>query len=83
MYLHVYLSCMSCHSLSLSHILGKLPLVPAGDDSTIPWNMHGRKAACYPRGMCDRQGSPGSGSPLFYINSWAMMWPVDYKKVEK
>jgi hypothetical protein len=66
----------------LSLILGKLPLVAAGDDSTIPWNMHGSKAACYPRGVCDRQGSPGSGSPLFYINSWAMIWPVDYKKVE-
>jgi len=67
----------------LSHILGKLPLVPAGDDGTIPWNMHGRKVACYPLGVCDRQGSPGSGSPLFYINSWAMIWPVDYKMVEK
>ncbi len=26
------------------------------------------------------QGSPGLGSPLFYINSWAMIWPVDYNK---
>ena len=64
----------------LSHILGKLPLVPAGDDGTIPRHMHGRKEACYPLGMCDRQGVPGSGSPLFYINLWAMIWPVDYKK---
>ncbi len=66
----------------LSHILGRLPLVPAGDDGTIPWNMHCCKAACYPRGVCDRQGSPGSGSPLVYINSWPMIcqWPVDYKK---
>jgi hypothetical protein len=57
----------------LSHILGKFPLVPAGDDGTIPGipqNMHGRKDACYPLGVCDRQGSPGSGSPLFYINFW-------------
>ena len=23
-------------------------------------------------------GQPGSGSPLFYINSWAMIWPTDY-----
>ena len=64
----------------LSHILGKLPLVPAEDDGTIPRHMHGHKEACYPLGMCDRQGVPGSGSPLFYINSWAMIWPVDYKK---
>ena len=43
-------------------------------------HMHGRKEACYPLGMCNRQGAPGLGSPLFYINSWAMIWPVDYKK---
>jgi hypothetical protein len=34
----------------------------------------------YSRGVCDRQGSSGLGSPLFYIISWAMIWPVDYKK---
>ena len=83
MYMHVIACTSVLYVVPLSHILGKLPLVPAGDDGTIPWNMHGRKAACYPRGVCDRQGSPGSGSPLFYINSWAMIWPVDYKKVEK
>ena len=42
----------------LSHILGKLPLIPAGDHSTIPRSMHGRKNACYPLGVCDRQGEP-------------------------
>ncbi len=31
----------------LSHILGKLPLIPAGDHGTIPRSMHGRKDACY------------------------------------
>jgi hypothetical protein len=40
--------------------------------------MHGRKDACYKLGVCDRQGEPGSGSPLFYINTWAMVWPNDY-----
>ena len=63
----------------LSHILGKLPLVPAGDFGTIPRNMQGRKEACYPLGVCDRHGDPGSGSALFYINTWAMIWPVDYQ----
>ena len=62
----------------LSHILGKLPLSPAGDHGTIPRSMHGRKDACYKLGVCDRQGEPGSGSPLFYINTWAMVWPNDY-----
>ena len=54
----------------LSHILGKLPLIPAGDYGTIPRSMHGRKDACYERGVCDRRGEPGSGSPLYYINTW-------------
>ena len=62
----------------LSHILGKLPLIPAGEHGTIPRSMHGRKDACYKLGVCDRQGEPGSGSPLFYINTWAMVWPNDY-----
>ncbi len=48
----------------LSHILFRLPLIPAGD--------------CYPRGSCDKRGAPGSGSKLFYINSWAMIWSTDY-----
>ena len=64
----------------LSHIMGKLPLVPAGDNGTIPWEMHGRKDVFYPLGMCNSQRSPGTGSPLFYINSWAMIWPVNYNK---
>jgi hypothetical protein len=59
----------------LSHILGRLPLIPAGDVCTIPRNMSGRGDACYPRGSCDNRGAPGSGSKLFYINSWAMIWP--------
>ena len=56
----------------LSHILGRLPLVPAGDTGTIPYAMRDRKAACYEHGTCDRDGELGSGSLLFYINSWAM-----------
>lgn len=35
--------------------------------------------ASYQLGVCDRPGEPGTGSPLFYINSWAMIWPVDYQ----
>jgi len=32
-------------------------------------------------GQCDRRGEPGSGSPLYYINTWAMVWPSDYPAV--
>ncbi len=35
--------------------------------------MSRRKEACFPRGMCDREGRPGSRSQLYYINSWAMI----------
>jgi hypothetical protein len=63
----------------LSHILGKLPLVLAGDSGTIPCNMHGSKASCYPKGTCDSDDAPGSGSRLFYLNTWAMIWPTDYR----
>ena len=64
----------------LSHILGRLPLLPAGNYGTIPRRMSRRrsKEACFPRGMSDREGRPGSGSQLYYINSWAMIWPNDY-----
>ena len=65
----------------LSHILGKLPLIPAGDYGTSPRIMHGHKEACYKRGVCDRRGEPGSGSPLYYINTWAMVWPMEYPAV--
>ena len=64
----------------LSNILGRLPrpLVPAGNTGTIPYSMRNRKEACYEYGICDRDGEPGSGSPLFCINSWAMIWPTDH-----
>ncbi len=64
--------------VQLSHILGKLPLIPAGDTSYIPRSMHWCKDTCYPLGIVDCHGDSGSGNPVFYINSWAMIWPVDY-----
>ena len=63
----------------LSHILGKMPLIPAGDTGTIPQSMHGYKGACYLLGVCYSHCNAGSSSSLFYINTWAMIWPVDYQ----
>jgi hypothetical protein len=34
-----------------------------------------------PRGICDRKELPGYGSKLYYINTWAMIWPTDYPVV--
>ena len=62
---------LAMYVVPLSNILGLgLPLMPAGDHAR---SMHGCKDACYPLGICDRQCMPGSGSPLFYINTWAMV----------
>ena len=66
----------------VSHILGRLALVPAGDSGTIPETMRGREPVMYPGGRCDSAGEPGSGSRLFFINSWAMIWPSDYPKIQ-
>jgi hypothetical protein len=43
--------------LALSHILGKLPLVPAEDYGTTPRSMNGQKDACFPSGQCDRNAT--------------------------
>ena len=46
--------------------------------SMIPKSMHGFMGACYLLGVCY---SHGSSSSLFYIlvNTWAMIWSVDYQ----
>jgi hypothetical protein len=61
--------------------LGRLALVPAGDSGTIPETMRGSEQVMYPGWRCDSAGEPGSGSRLFFINSWAMIWPSDYPKI--
>jgi hypothetical protein len=41
--------------------------------------MAGHRDQSYPLGKCDNDAdSTGSGSSLFYINTWAMTWPTDY-----
>ncbi len=66
----------------VTDILGRLALVPYGEHGTIP---HGWRAlAChYPRGECDHQDRPGSGSKLYYIDSWAMLWPSDHPRYSR
>lgn len=36
------------------------------------------RARDFPQGKCDDEDMPGSGSRLFYINSWAMQWATDH-----
>jgi len=61
----------------VTSILGRLPLVPVGNTGTIPFSMASKQQAHFPEGTCDRANAPGSGSKLFYINTWAMVWPSD------
>ena len=63
----------------VTDILGRLALVPYGETGTIPYDWRDL-ARFYPKGVCDRQGTPGSGSKLFYISSWAMIWPSDHPR---
>ena len=62
----------------ITNILGRLPLVPAGQTGTIPYSMHARQQACFKHGECDKADEPGTGSLLFHINSWAMVFPSDH-----
>ena len=62
----------------VSSLLGHLPLIPAGDTGTVPHSMRGVMPASYLGGVCDAADQPGTGSALFYINSWAMVFPSDH-----
>jgi hypothetical protein len=64
----------------ITSILGRLPLIPAGDHGTIPAALRGRERELFPLGKCDEDGRPGTGSKLYYISSWAMCWPTDHPK---
>ena len=66
--------------IPITSILGRLPLIPAGDHGTIPAAMRHRKKDFFEYGKCDQSARPGSGSKLYYINSWAMCWPSDHAK---
>ena len=61
-------------------ILERLPLIPVGDHGTIPAVMRNHKKDLFVSGKCDDIGRPGTGSKLYYINSWAMCWPSDHQK---
>jgi len=67
----------------ITSILGRLPLIPAGDHGTIPAALRGSKRDLFRLGKCDEDRQPGTGSKLFYISSWAMCWPTDHPKKPK
>jgi hypothetical protein len=81
-----WLFCTECrpkrpvlYIIPVTDILGRLALVPYGEHGTIPYDWR-NLVRYYPRGECDGQNRPGSGSKLYYINSWAMLWPSDHPR---
>ncbi len=63
------------------NILGRLELAPCSEHGTIPYDWRHLQGSNYDRGVCDLPNRPGSGSKLFYINSWAMIWSSDHPSV--
>jgi hypothetical protein len=66
----------------VTSILGRLQLVPVGDThwyhSVFRLALASKQQAYFPEGTCDQANAPGPGSKLFYINTWAMVWPSDH-----
>ena len=58
----------------ITAILGKVPMVRAGNTGTIPFSMRGLERSYYPGGRCDSAADRGDGSRLWYVNTWAMKW---------
>ena len=56
-------------------ILGKLPVVPMGDTGT--WNDHLPASIFADDARRDLPGKPGSGSAVWYVNTWALRWAKD------
>ena len=58
----------------ITAILGKVPMVRAGNTCTIQFSMRWHELAHYPGGRCDLAVDKGDGSSLWYVNTWAMKW---------
>ena len=67
------------YMIPCGNIFGKLPVVPLGDTGTynasLPAAWFGTEA------RRDTPGRPGSGSAVWYINTWALEWAKDQKAV--
>jgi hypothetical protein len=60
--------------IRVTAILGKVPMLRAGDTGTIPFSMCGYERMYYPGGECDSAAYKGDSSRLWYVNTWAMKW---------
>jgi hypothetical protein len=69
--------------VTVTSILGRLPLILAGGHCTIPAALKGSRRDFFPLGKYDEDRRSGTGSRLFYISSWAMCSPTDHPKKPK
>ena len=58
--------------LPIENILGKLPVVPAGNTGTIPFWL--KKEFEASGAFTDRSKGAGDGCQMWYVNSWALGW---------
>ena len=68
--------------LPIASILGRLPVIRAGDTGTIQFsycNGCGNGAHHYDHELARADSSPGAGdgSPMYFVNSWALGWSRD------
>ncbi len=66
----------------VSSVLGRLPVVRAGDTGTIPFKYSAglrNGARRYDHNLARADSAPGAadGCPMYFVNSWAMGWSRD------
>ena len=65
--------------LPISSILGRLQVVLAGDTGTIPFSYrngcsNGAHRYDHDLARADSRAGAGDGSPMYFVNSWALGW---------
>lgn len=73
---------MTLYVLPVTSILGRLPVVRAGDTGTIPFRYRDgcrNGAHRYDRNLAraDSSAGAGDGCPMYFVNSWALGWSRD------
>ena len=68
--------------LPISSILGRLPVVRAGDTGTIPLRYrtglrNGARGYDHGLARADTSAGAGDGCPMYFVNSWALGWSRD------
>ena len=68
--------------LPITTILGRLPVVRAGDTGTIPFSYrngcrNGAHRYDHALAKADTSAGAGDGCPMYFVNSWALGWSRD------